>query len=671
MDYYMLNRILLLTLFINFAASAKSINLEPKPKWVKSIIVTKAHPNILAETHNTYVNLYDHQIHFIKKNIVKYTHLASQVITSQGLKELGKIEIDYDPIYQTLHIHEVSILRGNKKINVLTTSEFEIIRKEAELDQGIYNGVQTAFVLLKSLQLNDIVEYSYSIKGQNPIYDNKFFDVFSTEWSIPLGEFYLSITVPKNLPLQFKYQKTKVKPRIKKSKETKTYTWHEKNIKAIDFEGDYPRWYRPRAYFEISEFTDWNHVAQWASHVFNIEQSLNEDIRKRIVIWLKKSRTDLEKIELALKFVQENIRYMGIELGINSHQPRTPILTYETKFGDCKDKTMLLKALLHEMGIESTPALVSTSLNYGLKDRLPSPTLFNHVILNVELAENSFWLDATMNSQGSSLLSNSLPDYGYALLVKNDSKELSKINRINSQVNIKNTTETFIENKDKTQYDLQIETTYLGEFAESWRQSIQNNTMSQITKQFESFTIRYYKKAESIDSVRFDDQPELNQLASQEFYQVQDLWTESGRYEVMETYASGITDSVELPFRLNRTTPLFLNYPIELHHNFVIKQSDTIINEDPKPIEITTDNIRYSRSYENKEGIISIKHQYKTLNDHVKVADLDSHFESLRKIRKSLSLVLIKQLAFEEKIKSSEDRLKNALRKMLEEKSND
>ncbi|MBL4660588.1 MAG: hypothetical protein JKY19_09540, partial [Alcanivoracaceae bacterium] len=98
----MLNRILLLTLFFSFTTCAQNISSEPKPEWVKSIMVVKAHSDILQESHNTYVNLYDHQIHFIGQKIVKYTHLASQVITSQGLKELGKIEINFDPIYQTL-----------------------------------------------------------------------------------------------------------------------------------------------------------------------------------------------------------------------------------------------------------------------------------------------------------------------------------------------------------------------------------------------------------------------------------------------------------------------------------------------------------------------------------------------------------------------------------------
>ncbi|HHL30947.1 MAG TPA: DUF3857 domain-containing protein, partial [Oceanospirillales bacterium] len=194
---------ILLALTLIYCINSNAQTAEAKASWVKQYPVTTASSETKGGTHNTFVNLYDQQIYFLDNKIHKYTHFANQVITAQGLEEVGKVEISFDPIYQKLHVHEVSILRGNKVINVLNNSKFEIIRKESELDQGIYNGVETAFILIKDLQLNDIVEYSYTIDGQNPIYDNRFFDVFTTQWTIPVGEFRLNLTVPKDLQLYF------------------------------------------------------------------------------------------------------------------------------------------------------------------------------------------------------------------------------------------------------------------------------------------------------------------------------------------------------------------------------------------------------------------------------------------------------------------------------------
>lgn len=667
----MFKRIYLLTLIINVNLCAAVFTTGPEPEWIKRITALKIDTSTLQDNHNTYVNLYDHQTHFIKKKHTQYIHLASQVLNSNGLHELGKLEVEYDPVYQNLTIHHVTIVRDNEKINVLDSSEFEIIRNEKHLDQGIYSGTETALLLIKDLQVNDMLDYAYSIEGQNPIYDDKLFDVFRTQWSVPLGELFLKLTIPRDLHIDINYHKKKIKPKIIKKGKNITYQWHEKNIKAIDYEGNYPRWYQPLAYFELSEYSQWQQVAKWAHQVFDVDQSLNKEIDALITNWSSVARTDQEKVAFALNYVQENIRYMGIELGINSHQPRKPILTYESKFGDCKDKTTLLKAILNKMDIKATPALVSTTLNENLIDRLPNPQLFDHVILHVELSNGVFWLDPTATNQGSSLNSLGLPDFGYALLISKNTQSLTKINRLATQNNTKLITEQFSQRDNTDIYDLQITSRFTGDFAEYWRAAIEARTIKEINNQFESFYIKYYNNVKSIEPVNFEDQPQANQIEAIEHYEINNLWTQSGRYEALETYASNITDYVSLPSRVNRNSPLSLNYPIELSHKFIIDHADNFIDESIKTVHISTPNIEYSRTYEKKHGKAHIHHQYKTLSDHVALEDLAEHIKSLRAIRKSLSLTLVKKMAFEENIQNSENRLKDALRSMLKENNND
>ncbi len=668
---FMPKRILLLTLFFNINFCMAALTTQPRPQWVKPIEAKQIEPDKLQDNHNTYVNLYDHQTHFIEKKLTQYTHIASQVLNSNGLQELGKLEIEYDPIYQQLNIHQVMIIRGNERIDVLDTSEFEVIRNENQLDQGIYSGTETALLLIKDLQAGDMLEYAYSIEGQNPIYDDKLFDVFRTQWSVQLGELFLKLTIPRDLSMDINYHKKKIKPKITKKGKTTTYQWHEKNIKAIDYEGNYPRWYRPMAYFELSEYSQWQQVAQWAYGVFDIDQTLNDEIKAHISKWSKIARSEQEKVAYALSFVQENIRYMGIELGVNSHQPRKPMVTYESKFGDCKDKTILLKAILNYMGIKATPALVSTTLTKGLKNRLPNPKLFDHVILHVQLKDGVFWLDPTSTNQGSSLDSLGLPDFGYAMLINNDTQSLTKIDRLATQNNIKSITEKFTQRTEADIYDLHINTNYTGDFAEYWRAAIDANTIKEINNQFESFYIKYYNKVKSIEPVQFEDQSEINHINATENYEIDGLWAQSGRFEALETYASNITDYVSLPARPNRKSPLSLNHPIELNHKFIIDQAESIINDDMKTVHISTKDIDYRRTFDRKEGQIHIHHHYKTLSDHVNSEDLAEHLKSLRQIRKALSVTLVRKMAFEEKIQNSENRLKDALRSMLKENNND
>jgi len=122
----------------------------------------------------------------------------------------------------------------------------------------------------------------------------------------------------------------------------------------------------------------------------------------------------LSQIVAALKYAQENIRYVGLEMGSNSHLPTAPEETLKLKYGDCKDKASLLIAILAALEIEAFPALVDTEYTKLLKDRPPAANLFNHVIVSLNYQGKQMWLDPTLINQTGSLTNLYQADYGYA-----------------------------------------------------------------------------------------------------------------------------------------------------------------------------------------------------------------------------------------------------------------
>ncbi|NEL80598.1 MAG: transglutaminase domain-containing protein, partial [Xanthomonas perforans] len=97
----------------------------------------------------------------------------------------------------------------------------------------------------------------------------------------------------------------------------------------------------------------------------------------------------------AVAFVQGEIRYVGLDMGENSHAPHTPEVTLRNRYGDCKDKATLLIALLQLAGIRAEPVLVSSDKGHGLDLRLPSPYAFDHVVVRAHLPQGEVWVDAT------------------------------------------------------------------------------------------------------------------------------------------------------------------------------------------------------------------------------------------------------------------------------------
>ncbi|MBL0076593.1 MAG: hypothetical protein IPP41_11955 [Rhodocyclaceae bacterium] len=106
-----------------------------------------------------------------------------------------------------------------------------------------------------------------------------------------------------------------------------------------------------------------------------------------------------DQIQEALRFVQQDVRHFGIEIGTSTHQPAAPDKVMEQRFGDCKDKVALLGALFGQLGVPVRPTLVSLRSRATVAQMLPSPLVFDHVIARAELDGQTLWLDGTRAHQ--------------------------------------------------------------------------------------------------------------------------------------------------------------------------------------------------------------------------------------------------------------------------------
>jgi uncharacterized protein DUF3857/transglutaminase superfamily protein len=90
-----------------------------------------------------------------------------------------------------------------------------------------------------------------------------------------------------------------------------------------------------------------------------------------------------ERLAALLAFLRRQVRYVAVEVGVGGYRPAPPQAVLERRWGDCKDKALLLVDLLREAGIEAHPALVLSADDDRVDVEFPSPNQFNHVIVAV------------------------------------------------------------------------------------------------------------------------------------------------------------------------------------------------------------------------------------------------------------------------------------------------
>ena len=168
-------------------------------------------------------------------------------------------------------------------------------------------------------------------------------------------------------------------------------------------------------------------VANWAGKSFHREK-VTEELYRKIMRMRDDNATDEQRVLKALQFVQDDIRYLGIENGINSHQPTDPSVVFARGYGDCKDKALLLCTILKFFErTEASPVLVSSRFQGGARTFIATPLIFDHAIVRIVLNGRTNYVDVTRSFQRGPLDRRFVDNFGAGVLVDENSPGLIPI----------------------------------------------------------------------------------------------------------------------------------------------------------------------------------------------------------------------------------------------------
>ena len=125
-------------------------------------------------------------------------------------------------------------------------------------------------------------------------------------------------------------------------------------------------------------FGSWEDVARWANGLIEPRTTPSAAINRAAL--------QFETWHNVAEFVQREIRYVAIEIGIGGYQPHSADSTFQGKYGDCKDKVTLLKSFCQVVDLDVYPVLIHTERD--LVPEFPSPLHFNHMIAAIPIQED-------------------------------------------------------------------------------------------------------------------------------------------------------------------------------------------------------------------------------------------------------------------------------------------
>jgi transglutaminase-like putative cysteine protease len=169
--------------------------------------------------------------------------------------------------------------------------------------------------------------------------------------------------------------------------------WRVSDISPIKLEEQMPPWRGIAAKLAVSllppagqqgGFQSWQEVGAWYLGLTRGRRDASPEIRSKVQELTASLPTLLAKAQALATFVQKDIRYVAIELGIGGLQPHASAEVFAHHYGDCKDKVTLLSSMLKEMGIESHYVIINTRRG-SVTANTPPNLGFNHAILAIQL----------------------------------------------------------------------------------------------------------------------------------------------------------------------------------------------------------------------------------------------------------------------------------------------
>ncbi|WP_444996050.1 DUF3857 domain-containing transglutaminase family protein [Aliikangiella sp. IMCC44359] len=670
-DKFSLIIITLLLIIFSSVDAAEEKNIPPSvqygkhPNWVKPFQLESFIQSSKKQSHNQSSVRYllsDQQINIAEKDTAYFTQVLMQPLNEQGLENTSELSFDFNPNFEKLIIHEINVIRNNKKTNRLNPKDVKVFKNETDLNKRQYTDEVRALIILKDIRVDDIIQYTYSRIGMNPVLGKKHFGRFSSQWNVPVEKVRLRLVSSPEIKLQFKSDVKHTKTSTKNQTE---YHWSINNTLPVKEEDQYPTWYNPYSFIEFSEYKNWKEVNDWAFELYTNTQ-VSKKLLQQIKEWQKTYPKVEDQISVALRFVQDEIRYFGIEVGQNTHKPHTPEEVFERRYGDCKDKTTLLIAILNQLGVKSYPALVSSYIGKKLHEYLPSPGVFNHVIVYLKYNNKDYWLDGTFSHQRGGIDNIGFINYHQALIVKKNQKDLTQVKkpkRIKPKII---TEETFDLKANTSDIILSVKTTYQGIKADTIRYRIATESNQSLSERYLNYYSQYFNNIKQLEEVTFEDSEKNNKLTTYEKYNIKDWPVKEAGKQYIEFYPTSLKEYLVTPSIVNRKHPFSIASNFNYLQQQIINLNDSkLLNYSNEKITKKTQYFNYEKTIKKDENTITINHHFEPLKSYVEANHTTQYLALIKKLKEDLSYQIITLDKRSSTVEAQEDRLRSLARKLI------
>ena len=332
---------------------------------------------------------------------VQWEDSCSKVLTEKGRREAGSLSFPFSAAYGTVELKKLEILKPDgRTVTVDVAKQSRVAIDSGQMASNIYDPNHKVLQAgVPEVEIGDCIRYVTRREEHHVRMPDTFSDYTVFEFTAPIRRMVYEIWAPDARPLARKELKAEVPGTVTYGAEKRdgftVHRWEARDVPRMFEEPDMPALHTVVQRLLVSTIPDWPTVSRWYWHLSKPHlDAVTPEMKTMTAELVRGCTNDLHKVEALFAFVSQKIRYMGIttETEAPGYEPHDVRMTFDHRYGVCRDKAALLAAMLRLAGVEGFPVLIMIGPK---KDAdVPNP-FFNHAIAAARIDGKFILMDPT------------------------------------------------------------------------------------------------------------------------------------------------------------------------------------------------------------------------------------------------------------------------------------
>jgi transglutaminase-like putative cysteine protease len=545
------------------------VTFGPPPSWVEE----PAFERNLTAKEGAHVSalLWERQVNVEAE--ASFHATALRLETPLAVQHQSQWRLNLDPRFHHLTLHWLRVVRDGRPIDQLQRERMRLIQREAQLDNLVIDGLWTLLVVFDDVRPGDTIEAGYSFSGRHPIRPGGCETFFTVPANLVVGRFRLRVEFDASRPGMGWLASPDAPNRREESLPDGRirWIWEDRQTTPREAEPNPTSTFLDFIWVQVSDLPEWQPLISRLAEVWN--RASDDSDLGQLPGLARSAEVNEEAVVGLVRHLQDEFRYLSVDLESGGWIPMAPVVVARRRYGDCKDLAWLATSVLRGWGVTARPVLVGTGLRERVETLRPMSALFNHAVLEVEIAGKTRWFDLTLRHQGGDFTSLAVPQYGRGLPVDAAASALRE-QPGPPPAGLYALRETILLDTRRTE----VSTVELRVWAEGWhadnlRAARGAKGPDEFEKERLAQTRRRYGKAERAGTLQWRDDRVRNVCELVEAFEVRDIVApdEQGKRAWFDVPANLMLQSFALPEEKPRRGPWGMPPVSEIRHEITIR----------------------------------------------------------------------------------------------------